>query len=165
MSFSYSDMGFHNHFKPTRSGSAARVPAPRYREAWVRKAPRGGAWFAVAADTPEVNRAVAEAATARRVFVNVVDVPEHATAYAGGVFQRGGVTIAVSTDGDAPALAGLLREGLEAVIPDEIATWVQEARVLRARQRALGVPMTDRRPQLLEALNRVYAGARTAALP
>ena len=72
------------------------------------------AWFVVAAASPEVNRRVAAAAEERHVFVNAVDDATRASAYAGGVFRKGGVTIAVSTEGRAPALAGLLREGLEA---------------------------------------------------
>jgi siroheme synthase-like protein len=121
-----------------------------------------GAWFAVAAATPEVNRAVSQAATERRVFVHAVDEPEHATAYAAGVLRRGGITIAVSTSGAAPALAGLLREGLEAVIPEDVASWVREARLLRRWQRTAGIPMAERRPLLLEALNRLYAGRSSA---
>ena len=115
-----------------------------------------GAWLVVAAAPPEVNRAVAAAAEDRGVFVNAVDDPAPASAYTGGVFRRGGITIAVSTEGRAPALAGLLREALEAVIPDEVASWVEEARRLRERQKAEGVPMGRRRPLLLEALNRLY---------
>jgi uroporphyrin-III C-methyltransferase/precorrin-2 dehydrogenase/sirohydrochlorin ferrochelatase len=122
-----------------------------------------GAWLAVAAATPEVNRRVRTAGDARRVFVNAVDDPEVASAYTGGVLRRGGATVAVSTEGRAPALAGLLREGLEAVIPDEIETWVGEAQTLRARQKAQGVPLAERRPLLLEALNRLYAAKRGAA--
>ena len=116
-----------------------------------------GAWLVVAAAPPEVNRAVAAAAEERGVFVNAVDDPAPASAYTGGVFRRGGITVAVSTEGRAPALAGLLREALEAVIPDEVASWVEEAQRLRERQKAEGVPMGRRRPLLLEALNRLYA--------
>src|SRR5262245_58743199 len=114
-----------------------------------------GAWLAVAAATPEVNRRVRAAGDARRVFVNAVDDPEVASAYTGGVLRRGGVTIAISTDGRAPALAGLLREGLEAVLPDDLETWVSEAGALRARQKAEAVPLPQRRPLLLAALNRL----------
>ena len=115
-----------------------------------------GAWLVVAAALPEVNREVVAAAEERRVFVNAVDDPGHASVYTGGVFRRGGVTIAVSTEGQAPALAGLLREGLEAVVPEEIEAWVVAARKLRQQQRAEGVAMGERRPLLLEALNRLY---------
>lgn len=115
-----------------------------------------GKWFVVAAADPEVNREVANAAAERRVFVNAVDDADRASAYTAGVFRRGGVTIAVSTEGRAPALAGLLREGLEAVVPDDIESWVATAGELRQAQRAAGVPMTERRPRLLAALNRLY---------
>ncbi|HEV8438503.1 MAG TPA: bifunctional precorrin-2 dehydrogenase/sirohydrochlorin ferrochelatase [Methylomirabilota bacterium] len=115
-----------------------------------------GAWLVVAAGPPSVNRRVAAAAEARAVFVNAVDDRDHGSVYTGGVFRRGGVTIAVSTEGQAPALAGLLREGLEAVVPDDIESWVNAARELRQQQRAAGVSMGQRRPLLLQALNGLY---------
>ena len=62
-----------------------------------------GAWWVVAAAPPLVNRIVSEAAGRRRIFVNAVDDPEPATAYLGGVVRRDGVTIAISTEGRAPA--------------------------------------------------------------
>lgn len=117
------------------------------------------AWFVVAAAPPDVNRRVREAAETRRLFVNAVDDPASASAYLGGVFRRGPVTVAVSTDGQAPALAGLLREGLEMLVPEEqeVQSWVDAARQLRVRQRDRGVPMGERRPALLRALNALYA--------
>jgi uroporphyrin-III C-methyltransferase/precorrin-2 dehydrogenase/sirohydrochlorin ferrochelatase len=124
-----------------------------------------GAWLVVAAATPEVNRAVAAAADARRTFVLAVDDPTSASAYGAGVVRRGGVTVAVSTDGRAPALAGLLREALEAVLPDELASWTAEAERLRGVWKAGGVPMAERRPLLLEALNRLYAEREARAEP
>jgi siroheme synthase-like protein len=116
-----------------------------------------GAWLVVAAAPADVNRAVGAAAEARHLFVNAVDDPAAATAYTAGVLRRAGVTVAVSTEGRAPALAGLLREALEAAIPDEAGTWVALAEQLRREQRVRGVPMARRRPLLLEALNRLYA--------
>jgi uroporphyrin-III C-methyltransferase / precorrin-2 dehydrogenase / sirohydrochlorin ferrochelatase len=119
-------------------------------------------FFAIAAATPAVNREVRVAAEERALFVNAVDDVENASLYLGGVLRRGGVTLAVSTDGRAPALAGLLREALEAVIPEELESWVEEASRVRARQKAECLPMAARRPLLLEALNRLYA-TRVAA--
>ena len=113
-------------------------------------------WFVVAAATPEANRQVAAAAEERHVFVNAVDDADRASAYTGGVFRKGGVTIAVSTEGRAPALAGLLREGLETLVPDDIEAWVVAAREIRQQQRAARVPMADRRPLLLRSINRLY---------
>jgi uroporphyrin-III C-methyltransferase/precorrin-2 dehydrogenase/sirohydrochlorin ferrochelatase len=156
------------------TGAVVTVVAPEIREeiagaaVTIRQRAFGAddledAWFVVAAATPEVNRHVREAAEARRVFVNAVDDPESATAYTGGVLRRGGVTVAVSTEGRAPALAGLLREGLDAVLPEEIDAWVGTAAALRVEQRRAGVPMARRRPLLLDALNRLYSDK--AALP
>ena len=121
------------------------------------------AWFVVAAATPAVNRQVADAAESRRVFVNAVDDLASATAYLGGVVRKAGVTLAISTDGRAPALAGLLREGLESVLPDDLAAWQQVASDARRHWKAAAVPMEGRRPLLLDAINRLYEARRPTA--
>ena len=114
-------------------------------------------WLVVAAATPAVNREVSQAATERRVFVNAVDDPANASAYLSGVVRRDEVTIAVSTSGDAPALTSLVREALDAVLPRELAEWVTVARDERLQWRRDGVPMEERKPLLLRALNDLYA--------
>jgi uroporphyrin-III C-methyltransferase/precorrin-2 dehydrogenase/sirohydrochlorin ferrochelatase len=115
-----------------------------------------GAWYVVSFASREVNTRVARAAEARRIFVNAVDDPPNASAYLGGVVRRGGVTVAISTDGEAPALAGLVREGIEALLPDDLTRWSDAAREIRARWKANGTPMDQRRPQLLNAINELY---------
>jgi siroheme synthase-like protein len=107
-----------------------------------------------------VNRQVADAAESRHVFVNAVDDLASASAYLGGVVRKAGVTLAISTDGSAPALAGLLREGLEAVLPDDLEQWHDVARQARQDWKLAGVPMEARRPLLLDAINRLYAARR-----
>jgi uroporphyrin-III C-methyltransferase/precorrin-2 dehydrogenase/sirohydrochlorin ferrochelatase len=158
------------------TGAEVTVVAPRVREeiarapVTLRERPFSAsdledAWFVVAAATPDVNRHVRETAEVLRVFVNAVDDPESASAYTGGVLRRGGVTVAVSTEGRAPALAGLLREALDAVVPEEIDEWARTAAALRVEQRRGGIPMARRRPLLLDALNRLYSDARTPPPP
>jgi uroporphyrin-III C-methyltransferase / precorrin-2 dehydrogenase / sirohydrochlorin ferrochelatase len=122
-----------------------------------------GVWLVVAAATRGVNRLVAQAAEARHIFVNAVDDPANASAFLGGVVRRDGVTLAISTSGEAPALAGLLREGLDAVLPRDLASWLDESRRQRQMWRRDRVPMPRRRPMLLEALNEIYG--RAEALP
>jgi uroporphyrin-III C-methyltransferase / precorrin-2 dehydrogenase / sirohydrochlorin ferrochelatase len=121
-----------------------------------RDADLDGAWWVVAAAPPAVNRQVQVAADARHIFVNAVDDPQHASAYLGGVVRRDGVTIAISTDGRAPALAGLLREAVDAFLPREIDTWLEASDEARRVWRDQHTPMEQRRPQLLETLNRLY---------
>jgi siroheme synthase-like protein len=116
-----------------------------------------GMSYVVAAAPPEVNRTVARSAEARGIFVNAVDDVESASAYAGAVIRRAGMTVAISTDGEAPALAGLVREALEALLPDDLDDWMACARDARRRWLAEGVPMEQRRPLLLTALNDLYA--------
>jgi len=121
-----------------------------------------GAWYVVAAAPPDVNRAVAAAAHQRNLFVNAVDDLENASAYLGAVLRRAGVTIALSTDGEAPALVGLMREALEAVLPDDLETWMETARDARRQWLAEGIPMEQRRPLLLAALDELYEKRRAA---
>jgi uroporphyrin-III C-methyltransferase/precorrin-2 dehydrogenase/sirohydrochlorin ferrochelatase len=118
-----------------------------------------GVWYVVAAATPEVNAAVSRAAVARRLFVNAVDDPPNATAYLGGVVRRGSATIAISTGGRAPALAGLLREAIDDVLPADLDDWFTRADELKERWRHTGVPMEARRPELAEVIARRYCGS------
>jgi len=149
------------------AGAIVTVVAPRIagdiEKAGVRSLLRSfeahdldGCWFVVAAATPEVNRRVAEAASARCIFVNAVDDAEAASAYLGGVVRKGDATVAISTGGRAPALAGLLREALEWLLPEDLGEWVTSAERVRTRWRADGVPMEARRPLLLRALDELY---------
>ncbi len=138
-------------------GAALRQPLVELCERAFEDADVDGAWFVVAAAPPHVNRRVQQAAEARGVFVNAVDDAEHASAYLGGVLRRAGVTLAVSTDGRAPALAGLLREGLEALLPDDLERWMDVARARREAWLASRVPLSRRRPLLLAALDELYA--------
>jgi siroheme synthase-like protein len=150
-------------FQAARGGHPQRLAL---REEPVRIVERGfrphdldGAWLVVAAATPDVNRAVAAAAEERRLFVNAVDDPANATAYLSGVVRRDGVTIAISTSGHAPALTALLREALDALLPRDLPAWVERARAQRVVWRRDAVPMDQRKPQLLTALNAIYGRA------
>ena len=150
-----------------RAGALVTVVAPRVdpgvREPGVEVEARpfeasdlDRAWFVVAAATPEVNAQVAREAERRRIFVNAVDDVASASAYLGGVVRRSGVTIAISTSGAAPALAGVLREAIDALLPADLDRWTTLARDLRVQWKADGVPMADRRPLLINALMELY---------
>jgi len=136
-----------------------RQPGVELRERHFVPSDLDGMWWAVAAATPPVNGEVARAAEDRRVFVNAVDDVSSATAYLGGVIRKGGVTAAISTAGRAPALSGLLREALEALIPEDLESWAQVAKDLRSHWKADAVPLPRRRPLLLRALNDLYGEA------
>ena len=109
-----------------------------------------GAWLVFAAtNDPAVQAAVTAAAEARHLFSIAIDDPPNGSAYSASVIRRAPITVAISTSGEAPALARLLREVLEQALPD--ATWVADARALRERWRADGTPMTSRFEELVRA--------------
>ena len=149
---------------PQQATDRRNTRSPRHNAAVVTIAPRRfvasdleDVWLVVAAATPEANREVAALAEPRRIFVNAVDDPPNATAYLSGVVRRDGITLAISTSGEAPALTALLREGLDALLPRDVATWLALARSERTLWRRDGVPMDARKPRLLCALNDLYA--------
>ena len=110
-----------------------------------------GSWLVIAAtNNTEVNRGVAEAAEAQRVFVNAVDDPPNASAYFAAVVKRPPFVIAISSSGQLPALSRLLREVLESALPEE--HWIERARELRRRWKESGTPMGDRFAELVRAI-------------
>jgi uroporphyrin-III C-methyltransferase / precorrin-2 dehydrogenase / sirohydrochlorin ferrochelatase len=152
-----------------RAGAKVTVVAPEVREEMRQPGitihQRGfepsdldDAWLVVAAAPPEINRQVKAAAEPRRLFVNAVDDPPAATAYLGGVVRRHGLILSISTEGKAPALAGLLREALDHLIPaDEYEQWFAKAAELRPQWKERQIPMAERRPLLLQALFELYS--------
>ena len=138
-------------------GSEIRNSSVTILERSFRLSDLDGAWLVVAAATPDVNSVVAQAAETQHIFVNAVDDPPNATMYLGGGVRRAGVTVAISTDGRAPALAGLFREALDSLLPTrDLEQWMAEAAQLRRQWQKNAVPMQNRRPELLESLIRLY---------
>ena len=72
------------------------------------------AWLVIAAtDDAATNRAVVDAADARRIFANAVDDAELSRFHVPARVERGPLQIAISSGGGAPMLARLVREQLE----------------------------------------------------
>jgi uroporphyrin-III C-methyltransferase/precorrin-2 dehydrogenase/sirohydrochlorin ferrochelatase len=122
-------------------------------------------WYVVSAAPHDVNARVVRLAARRAIFVNAVDDPANATAFAGSGFRRGPVTVALSTGGEAPALARVLREALSALIGSDVQDWAMLARRLRTDWRRERVPMTERRNALLAALARLHDEAEASGAP
>ena len=116
-----------------------------------------GVWLVVSAAPAVVNRQVAAWATERQRCVLAVDDPLVGTAFGAAVLERGGITVALSSDGRTPGLLTLLRQAIDSLLPHDIDRWVARASQLRAEHKALAVPMPTRVPLLLAELNRIYA--------
>jgi uroporphyrin-III C-methyltransferase/precorrin-2 dehydrogenase/sirohydrochlorin ferrochelatase len=69
----------------------------------------------------------------RGIPVNVVDVPDECDFYTPSIIDRAPLTIAVSTEGDAPVLARLVRAKIEAVLAPDLGRLARLAGSLRER--------------------------------
>lgn len=90
----------------------------RFEPAWL-----DDVWLAIAAtDDADVNRAVATAADARRIWANVVDDAPLCSFQVPARIERGPLQIAISSGGGAPMLARHLREKLETELDESLGT-------------------------------------------
>lgn len=116
-----------------------------------------GKWYVVAEADEVTLEAVVQACERRQVFVNVVDDRRRATAYLGSVIRREGYVVAISSGGQSPAVAKLLRQGLERLLPEDLEEWTVLARRLRERWRGEATPHPRRVPELFKALLERYS--------
>jgi uroporphyrin-III C-methyltransferase/precorrin-2 dehydrogenase/sirohydrochlorin ferrochelatase len=98
-----------------------------------------------ATDDDAVNRAVAAAARARRIPVNVVDQPALCSFILPSIIERAPLIVAVSSGGASPVLARLLRARLESLIPAGYGRLAALAGAFRDRVKARFKPPERRR--------------------
>lgn len=85
-----------------------------------------GAFLAVAAtNSSTINQSVFRACHARGVLCNAVDDPPHCDFFYPAVVRRGPLQIAISTNGQSPALAARLRRELDEQFGPEWSDWVE----------------------------------------
>ncbi len=110
------------------------------------------AFLAIAAtDDAETNQQVAEEARSNSVLVNVVDDAENSDFIVPSYLRRDGLTIAVSTSGQSPALARKIRTRLEKEITKQYGPLTHVIGEVRSEIRREGMRIEDDRWQ--EALN------------
>ncbi len=97
-----------------------------------------------ATDDRELNRRVFDAATARHRLVNVVDDQPLCSFIFPSIVDRSPLLIAISSGGNAPVLARLLREKIEALLPTNLGRMAEVAGNFRERLKAV-ITTTDGR--------------------
>ena len=108
-----------------------RLPV-RVRQRPYRASDLDGVFLVVAATSdPDLNRRVFSDAEARRVFCNVVDVPELCSLILPAVHRQGPIAVAVSTSGASPALAQRLRDEVASLVRPEHAALARRLHSLR----------------------------------
>lgn len=105
-----------------------------------------GKWLVVAAtDRREVNALVYQSANQARIFANVVDDPKRSSFIMPSIIDRSPLMVAISSGGKAPVLARLLREKLEAMLPQHLGAVAAFAGSLRDRVKTRFASMGERR--------------------
>ncbi|WDR05395.1 siroheme synthase CysG [Devosia rhodophyticola] len=96
-----------------------------------------GAALVFVADHGPDGSAAKCAARARRIALNVVDVPGECDFYTPSIIDRAPLTVAISTEGDAPVLARLVRARIEAMMSPRLGAIAALAGRMRQRVEAL----------------------------
>lgn len=85
---------------------------------------------------PECNAVFRDACEKNGVFYCVTDDPEQCEFFLPSAFERGDLTVAISTGGASPALSKRLRRELEGWLPEDFANYVAFLRRARDLSRA-----------------------------
>jgi precorrin-2 dehydrogenase/sirohydrochlorin ferrochelatase len=125
-----------------------------------------GVFLVIAATSSRaVNGAIYREAQQRNVLCNVVDDPEYCDFYYPAVVRRGDLQLAISTNGQSPALAQRIRRELEIQFGPEYGEWLAELGKIRQQLFATGMNPDERRRLLHELASReAFEGAQSAKI-
>jgi len=88
-----------------------------------------------AIDNATLSQSICEMARARKIPVNIADVPPQCDFYFGSMIRRGPLQIMVSTGGKGPKMANLIRRRLETALPDNVGLAIEKVGQLRSALR------------------------------
>ena len=94
-----------------------------------------------AIDDVEKSREICDLCRERKIPINVADIPPSCDFYFGSQVRSGPLQIMISTNGQSPKLANIIRRKIEACIPDHAGEAIEKVGQLRSklRERAPGV--------------------------
>jgi uroporphyrin-III C-methyltransferase/precorrin-2 dehydrogenase/sirohydrochlorin ferrochelatase len=144
-----------------KAGAAVRVVAPELNREFQALVADGqvthqahefapeqldGVFLAIAAtDSKAVNALVYQSANQRQVLVNVVDDTPRCSFIVPSIVDRSPLIVAISSSGKAPVLARLVREKLEALLPQHLGSMARVAGGFRDRLKQSLGSVTERR--------------------
>jgi siroheme synthase-like protein len=97
------------------------IEAVVHRRRYRRRDAKRALLVVAATGDERVNDRIVRDVERRQGLINVVDDPKRCSAYFMAQCERGDVTVAVSTRGSSPWLAGHVRDLVEAALPDDLA--------------------------------------------
>ncbi len=156
------------------AGAVVTAVAPRFDEEFPAEATRitrsyeaddiRGRMLVISATDDDSGARASVDAAAAGTWVNVADDPERCTCHLPAVLRHGPVTVAVSTGGASPALAGWIRDRIADVIGPEVGVVAESLATTRAAMHARGesTEAIDWRPIIEAALAQALGEASTA---
>lgn len=103
-----------------------------------------GAFLVIGAtDKEDTNEKISKDGRAKGCLVNIVDDPDKCTVILPALFQRGNLSIAISTGGTSPAVAKKLKEEMEHLIGPEYETLLSIMETVRKKILMRGKPSEE----------------------
>lgn len=90
-----------------------------------------------AIDDPEASTRVWQLCKEKRIQANIADVPSECDFYFGSVHREGPLQIMVSTNGNGPKLASMVRKRIAEALPNNLGAAIANVGLLRKRLRGV----------------------------
>ena len=107
-----------------------------------------------AIDDPEASTQIWKLCKEKKVAANIADVPPECDFYFGSVHRDGPLQIMVSTNGNGPKLASIVRKQIAANLPKNIGAAIQQVGNLRKRLRK-AAPGPEQGPKRMQWMSKV----------
>jgi len=102
-----------------------------------------------AVDDPEASTQIWKLCKERKIAANIADVPPECDFYFGSVHRDGPLQIMVSTNGNGPKLASIVRKQIAANLPKNIGAAIQKVGMLRKKLRKVA-PRVEEGPKRMQ---------------
>lgn len=102
-----------------------------------------------AVDDPKASTQIWKLCKERKIAANIADVPPECDFYFGSVHRDGPLQIMVSTNGNGPKLASIVRKQIAANLPENIGAAIQKVGMLRKKLRKVA-PATEEGPKRMQ---------------
>lgn len=107
-----------------------------------------------AIDDPEASSRIWKLCKTKRIAANIADVPPECDFYFGSVHRDGPLQIMVSTNGNGPKLAALVRKKIADELPENLGSAIQKVGMLRRKLRVVA-PGSEQGPKRMGWMSKV----------
>lgn len=102
-----------------------------------------------AVDDPEASSQIYKLCKERRIPANIADVPPECDFYFGSVHRDGPLQVMISTNGNGPKLASIVRKQIAATLPSNIGDAITKVGALRRKLRQIA-PAPEQGPKRMQ---------------